>query len=203
MVESQTSKETVLEKAFVDLSEEIKNTLLVDTKKAVTLTFLYKWFTEKIAELNSDQDALATAHSSWKLKDKLQKHFGDELQFISQSGKSDMVCSSRVTIGNGARKAEALSAQMTEMVEGDIGSFDPGVDQVDDAAILHGAAVLAISRITFQSTHYVPSDDINIKQCRSFVPDILYDFIAWCTMKELFDNAECSVNSEARDSSIV
>ena len=42
MVESQTSKETVLEKAFVDLSEEIKNTLLVDTKKAVTLTFLYK-----------------------------------------------------------------------------------------------------------------------------------------------------------------
>ena len=58
--------------------------------------------------------------------------------------------------------------------------------------ILHRAAGIirqAVNGITFQSHEYEPSDQFQIEKCRSFVPNLLIDFISWCTSKHDFDNA--------------
>lgn len=67
--------------------------------------------------------------------------------------------------------------------------------------ILHRAAGIlrsAMSGITFQTSHYAPSGDLNVEKCKNFVPETLYDLIAWCTSKECFDNVtRCSGSSDA------
>jgi len=121
---------------------------------------------------------------------------------MSQPGKSDMVCSGKVTVGDGLKKAEALSAQISEMADCDFGSLDTDVDQLDDTAILHRAAGIirnATDGITFSSYYYSPSSALKPGECRLFVPDTLCDFIKWCTSRESFNQAERSVTSEAKN----
>ena len=131
-------------------------------------------------------------HGSLIIKEKLKKRFNDKLLFIAQAGKSDLVCSSEVSIGDALKKVATLNIKINESGECDFASTYEDPSELDSAVILHQAAGIlrsSMSGITFQTTHYVPSGDLNIQQCKKFVPDTLYNFIYWCTSKEWFEDA--------------
>ena len=98
------------------MSEEIENTILSKTRKLVTLSSLHERYIEILNELSSTN--IAPSHyPSWKLKEKLKKRFDDKLLFIAQAGKSDLVCSSEVSIGDALKNVATLNIQINESGE--------------------------------------------------------------------------------------
>ena len=75
------------------LSEEIENTIFSSTTKLPNLSSLHERFIEIISE-GRHSDVMSSDYPSWKLNEKLKKHFNDKLLFIAQAGKFDLVCSS-------------------------------------------------------------------------------------------------------------
>ena len=70
----------------------------------------------------------------------------------------------------------------------------------DENLILHRAAgILRASMININdmNNEYVGSDGIKIEACRNFVPDVLYDFITWCTSSKDHRNAISSSDVDA------
>ena len=62
----------------------------------------------------------------------------------------------------------------------------------NDTVVLHRAAGIIrnlISGLTFQSEGYDPSGKTNLSEAKAFVPNPLYDLIAWCTSQRDFDGA--------------
>ena len=187
------------DKAFLCLSEEIENTILSKDRKLTTLSSLHERFCEMLNEGRpSDTNVESSDYPSWKLKEKLKKRFNDKLLFIIQAGKSDLVCSREVSVGDALKKVAALNIQISESGECELISDD--ANDLDNVAILHQAAGIlrnAMSGITFQTSHYSQSGDLNLQQCKTFVPEALYDFIAWCTSKDCFDGAKHCVSTDA------
>ncbi|XP_014680008.1 PREDICTED: uncharacterized protein LOC106819957 [Priapulus caudatus] len=186
------------DKAFLCLSEEIESTVLSSTRKLVTLSSLHERFIEIINE-GRESGIESGDYPSWKLKEKLKKHFDVKLLFIAQAGKSDLVCSREVSVGDALKKVAALNIEINESGKCEFTSED-GSDVDPDSVVLHRAAGIirsAMSGITFQTSHYAPSGDLNVRQCKNFVPETLYDFIAWCTSKESFDNVRHCDSSDA------
>lgn len=117
-------------------------------------------------------------------------HFGGKLSFISQPGKSDLICSGDITISDAIRQVVRLQVHVNEIGECELESVAQSSE--NDTVILHRAAGIIrdlISGLTFQSEGYDPSGNINLSAAKAFVPNPLYDFIAWCTSKKDFDGA--------------
>ena len=117
-------------------------------------------------------------YPSWKLKEKLKKHFNDELLFIAQAGKSDLVCSSEVSVGDALKKVATLNIRINESGECEYTTMSDDSSELDSAVILHRTAGIlhsSISGNTFQNIHYAPSRELNKQQCKTFVPEMLYD----------------------------
>lgn len=160
--------------AFYRLCEEIKSTLLSTTPTLTTLSAL----------------GVSNCHSVRNLKVKLINHFGGKLSFISQPGKSDLVCSRDIIIIDALRQVAQLQVHVNETGECEIESVAQNSE--NDAVILHRAAGIIrklVSGLTFQSEGYDPSGNINLSAAKAFVPNPLYDFIVWCTSKKDFDEA--------------
>ena len=166
----------------------------------VLLSELQSRFTEIVRDL-SDGDVDIQGYSSWKLKEKLRQCFGLDIVFISQPGKSDFVCSSTVTVGDALQRAREFRVQVDEQGECELGGYEDGPD---DRAILHKAAGVlrrAFEGISFQSSEYAPSGELDVDKCKAFVPSILINFISWCTSKRHFNNAS-SVSESSSDSNL-
>ena len=95
------------------------------------------------------------------------------------------------------KKVASLNLQINESGECEFSSED--ASDVDSVILHRVAGILrsAMSGITCQASHYAPSGDLNVQKCKNFVPETLYDFIAWCTSKECFDNVTCCGSSDA------
>lgn len=107
-----------LDKTIMHLVAEIEKTVLSIDSKLVTLSSLHVWFIELFNEGKPPESKLEqSGYPSWKLKEKLKKHFRDKLLFIAQPGMSDLVCSSEVTIGDALKKVSVLNIQISEIVE--------------------------------------------------------------------------------------
>ena len=195
----------VHDKAVLSFSEEIERTIFSKVKKVVTPSTLHERLLVILQGLGESTAEKPSEYPSWKLKQKLKKRFGDRMLFISQTGKSDLVCSNEVTVGDLVKKVSALNIQINESGDYEFGSCDES-DQLDNAVILHQAAGIlrdSISGKTFQSNHYNPSGQFEKYLCKSFIPETLYDFIAWWTSKQHFDNAKtCKSSSECCDDSV-
>ena len=66
------------------------------------------------------------------------------------------------------------------------------VNSEGETVVLHKAAGIiskCIGDITFQSDRYDSSRNMETKKCKDFVPNRLYDFIAWYTSKKDFNSA--------------
>ena len=106
------------DKAVLCLSQEIENTILSRNRKLVTLSSLHERFIEILKERRPSGTNVEPSHyPSWKLKEKLKKHFNDELLFIAQAGKSDLVCSSEVSVGDALKKIATLNIRINESGE--------------------------------------------------------------------------------------
>jgi len=199
--EAQTSLSDV-DKAVLRLGDEIEKTALSKAKDRmlVTLSSLHAQFIELFNEGRPPEDKVGPRdYPSWKLKHKLQKLFGDRLLFIAQPGLSELVCSAEVTVGDALKRISALHVQINDLGECEYTSSDLAEHPDCDSVILHRAAGIlrnAMSGITFQSTHYSPSSNLNTDHCKAFVPQTVYDFVAWCTSKDEFDKAAHSVPGE-------
>ena len=138
MAESEKSLNDY-DKAFLCLREEIENTILSKDRKLTTLSSLHERFCEMLNEGRpSDTNVVSSEYPSWKLKEKLKKRFNDKLLFIIQAGKSDLVCSREVSVGDALKKVAALNIQISESGECELISDD--ANDLDNVAILHQAA---------------------------------------------------------------
>jgi hypothetical protein len=177
------------ESAFTSLCREIEDTVLSKTTSITTLAVLHERFVAIVsADVNCKTHTFCT---TWRLKEKLQKHFGDRISFISQPGKSDLVCSGDITVAEALKHVVRLQLHVNESGECELESSDD-VNSEEDSVVLHKAAGIirkCISGITFQSERYDPSGKLDTKKCKDFVPNRLFDFIGWCTSKKDFDSA--------------
>lgn len=184
------------DKAFLSLGKEIEKTVLSQDRLLVTLMSLRSRLIELLNEDRMTGHTVEPSEcSSQKLKEKLKRQFGEKLLFIAQPGMSDLVCSSEVTIGDAMKKVSDLNIRINEMGKCEYstpGNIEEYPHESDSSMILHRAAGIlrsSMSGTTFQRTHYSSSGDLNPEQCRKFVPENLYNFIAWCTSKDQFDEA--------------
>ena len=179
------------------LCDEMCNTVFSKKKAVVFLSELHSRFTEIVREKSDSEQCRIT---SWRLKEKLKQHFKDQIVFVPQSGKSDLVCSKDVTIGDALKKVNELHMRVSE--QGEFEAFS--VEEESDSQILHRAAGIirkAIAGLSFQANEYAPSGEIEIRKCKEFVPGALLDFVGWCTSQHFFESAlGCSgVGEESRD----
>ena len=137
----------------------------------------------------------AQQYRAWKLKERLRKHYGDQLVIVSFDGSTDIICSSAVTLGDASTKASALHDTDEETEYKDIGDAVPPTP-LDETQILHTAAGILrkhMDGITCSTDMYAPVADTNIQKCAEFVPDPMYDFVQWCLNDKAYNNlASCS-----------
>ena len=77
--------------AFERLCEELAGTVLSPANAVTSLASIYS----QLQELTECE---------WTIKVKLRDRFAERLSFIAQPGKSDLVCSSHITVGEALRK---------------------------------------------------------------------------------------------------
>ncbi|KAG0714897.1 hypothetical protein GWK47_013196 [Chionoecetes opilio] len=117
--------------AFKSLCKEIEETVLSKTISITTLSVLNERLVAISAEVNSKTNESCT---TWRLKEKLQKHFGDRISFIVQPGKSDLVCS----VAEALKHVVRLQVHGNEIGECELESSDD-VNSEEDAVVLHKA----------------------------------------------------------------
>ena len=147
-------------------------------KSVTTLSQVCTDLQNKLSDLNVDVNVY-----SWKVKSKLQNHFEDRIVFIERSGCSDLICSSTVTVGDALRKASDLQTSQQEDNDECLES-EPNTRHLNEVEVLHAAAGILrkqMAEINESKHHYDPSSKIAIDPCAQFVPNLLYDFIAWLT----------------------
>lgn len=92
--------------------------MLSKNRQLVTLSSLHERFIAILNEGRSPGTQVDPSdYPSWKLKEKLRKHFQDWLVFIAQVGKSDLVCSSEVTVGDALKKFSVMNIQINDLGE--------------------------------------------------------------------------------------
>jgi len=165
--------------AFKQIVQDIVNTVLSKQKTVTTLLQIRSTFASKLDEFQPGTDVY-----SWKLKEKLKNHFKDKLVFVERRGLSDLVCSSTVSIGDALCKAAKLQASQQQESYEDMQEVVSESGHTNEKNVLHAAAgILRMHMLNVQESkhHYDPSSKIAIDQCAEFVPDVLYDFMAWMT----------------------
>lgn len=184
------------EQAFDILTADLAKTVLSKNMAVSNLSTIRSSYIKALSALNVPD---AEKYRSWKLKEKLKRHFGDKLVFIERRGLSDIVCSRSMSVGVALSKAALIPETENELELEDMSS-EPV--HLDDGQILHmAAAVLRNKMRTIQEgDDYVSSLEIDRTSCGDYVPDDLYDFVRWCIDKRAFDNiSSCSDENAKKD----
>lgn len=189
--------ETPFQKGFKQFCEELEGNIFSGNKPVVLLSEIHSRFVEILHTVGApDPDA----YRSWKLKEKLIGQFGDRLIFISQSGKSDLICSKYLTLGDALKRVNTLHIEKSEdgtSIGFAVNEFDPS-----DSMILHKAASVvrkSIANVSFMSDSYPSSREIGIEKSVAFVPTPLIEFISWCTSRKAFEGAMSFADGCATD----
>ena len=91
------------------MTEELSKTVFSKNMTVTTLSALTQSYVGKISTAEE-----AAKYTAWKLKTKLIQHYGDELIFIERPGKSDLICSGGITVGQAMKEAALLREKITE-----------------------------------------------------------------------------------------
>lgn len=187
---------SVYEQAFRLIVDYIESTVLSKKKSVNNLSTICVEFNKRLSEL----DAGSTYNfSSWKLKERLKSHFENRLAFIDQKGRSDIICDYTLAIGEVLKGAALLDSDMDDMEIDDLASNTP---QYDEKQLLHTAAGILrekMSNIKQSGEYYLSSYQVKGKYCGEFVPDPLYDFVAWCVNKSAYMNVTSCVDTGVKD----
>ncbi len=144
-----------VEKGFELLCKEVEHTVLSGKKEIVLLTKLNARFVDILHSVGiNDPDS----YRSWKLKG----YFGDRIIFISWAGKSDLVCSKELSLGDVLIGLDNLNLKNTE--EGTDFEFSSNDDHGEnDLVTLHKAAGIIrknLANVSFCSDFYPTTGDL-------------------------------------------
>ena len=93
---------TSFDKALDDLVDSLHRTVF---SKDMAVTDLAHIKTDDVEKLTEFEVEDPQSCSSWKLKQRLVNHFGGKFVFIEKSGRSDLVCSIVMMVGDALQKA--------------------------------------------------------------------------------------------------
>lgn len=178
------AEETPFDKGFRQLCDEIQNE--TSSSEVLLLSSLTSRFSEILCNLGVAE--LDSHKPSWKLKERLKGHFGGDLVFIPQSGKSDFVCSKDLSLGDVLQRVNVLQMEIADNGELDFSGSD---SESSDSMVLHKAVGILrseISKVAFNSDSYPSSGEISISQCTHFVPTPLLNFLNWLCSKRAFES---------------
>lgn len=129
------------------------------------------------------------------LKSLLNQHW-DEVTFISQSGFSDLVVSTSITVGDAIRKAHVLEKHVMLQQEDEVQACEEKL--LDEDSIVHKAVGILRKRISLiqsPQNEYFSSSEMTLQELKNFVDPLLYKTVGWLTNKQLFeDGADISDN---------
>ena len=174
----------ISDKAFRDIVDDLERSVLSSQKSVTTLSKVTSDYAKNLLSHGASGEVY-----SWKLKERLKNHFQDKLVFLEQRGKSDLICSSKVSVGDALQKACELQKKLSD--DKDLRE-DLNSEQtcLTESQILHSAAGILRSimadAIKETNCHYDPSTSISVQQCAEYIPSLLYDFILWLTDTNAF-----------------
>lgn len=98
-------------------------------------------------------------------------------------GRTDIIRSSSVTLGEVLKKATLLQSMTDEPEYKDIPLDKPSTTDSERHTLHAAGSILRkhMADIEHVGNMYSPAEETNIKHCEEFVPNPLYDFIQWCT----------------------
>lgn len=184
----QDGCESLYNNAICTLIEEYKS-LIIEQRQV----FLLSSIKERFHSILIDSGDGPPAYSSQTLKQRLQRdcpHFA----FIPQRGKSDLVCSANVSVGEVMQKAQVFSQVLKDIpscTDDESGSLlDEDLDT--DEGIVHKA--VSILRKNLNCTQpldkeYYSSREMTVQAQKEFVDPLLLKAICWLTNKKHFVNA--------------
>lgn len=179
-------KVSIHDKAFDALIEQIDQTLLSQDVNVTSLRSLREHFENNLKILSTD----AAKYASWKLKEKLLKHYKDKLVFVERPGKSDLVCSTNLPIGLAMREAALLKENETK--ESDTVNLEchPTMTETNILHMAAGVLRKTMAEVKQDAGFYKSSEDLSFRSCQDYVPSILYDFVNWCVDKNAHTTAQ-------------
>ena len=150
----------------------------------MTVTTLSALTQSNVGKISTTEEP--AKYPAWRLKAKLNQHYGEKLIFIERPGKSDLICSGAITVGQAMKEAALLREKVTEDRE----TLPPQRrESLTDTQILHQAAGIlrkAMENVEHEPQFYISSDKMSPVECSKYVPDILYDFVNWCVSPHAF-----------------
>lgn len=183
---------TLHDEAFDELKLHLEQTVFSKSKSVTTLAELKAKFVEYLVSLGAPN---AEQYTAWKLKERLTKHYDDQIVCARFDGCTDIICSSSVTLGDALRKATILQNVTVETDYEDISCAEPSVEDSERHTLHAAAGILRkhMADIKHTGNMYAPVSETDIKHCAEFVPNSLYDFIQWCiSEKSHTDVISCS-----------
>ncbi|WAR09163.1 hypothetical protein MAR_019121, partial [Mya arenaria] len=169
--------------AAFQLKEEYADSIM-NQKNVYKLTDLRKRFIEIARE---DFGDYVETYRSFYFKILMQDVW-PELTFVYQNGKSDLVCSKDVTVGEALRDNKELEQSFHDASDEDI-----EIDLASDESIVHKAVGVLRKRIlrnteTFDS-EYFSVDEMSLSSQKKFVDPLLYKMICWMANSKDYENA--------------
>ena len=136
---SQKAEPTIYDRAFHILAKEMQEELSRTSESVTTLSSKCSRFIRILIDLWVPEDE-ASGYTSWKLKRRIQGHFQKKISFIERPGLPDLICSSKLTVGDVLDKAEKLKAELLQQDADMEAGYVEDSRYMDEALILHRAA---------------------------------------------------------------
>jgi len=169
--------------AAVQLKAEYEEPIMTQ-KKVYQLSELRKRFIEIAKERHGDN---VESYKSSYFK-KLLQHVWPELECVYQKGKSDLICSNQVTVGDALRDYKELEQSCYDADEEEI-----EVDIETDESIVHKAVGILRRRILANTEtvekEYFSDEEMSLSSQKKFVDPLLYKMICWMSDPYKYENA--------------
>ena len=116
------------------------------------------------------------------MKQRLLKHYGDDVELIALKGKETLICASSLTVKELCAEVVALKSEVDECQllpdEVDVGDLNPNISSSSYPLAKHlRTEIKGLEKRTIRE----PGEDIEIsyKGASNLVPLDLYNFLAW------------------------
>lgn len=162
---------------------------IMEDRDVFLLTSMRARFAEIVQEIEPGDPVL---YKSCNFKTQLQKEW-PELCFIAQPGKSDLVCSQDISVGEALQKANQLAQVLKQVPEQTYESGSSDTPSVTDDSIVHLAVGILRRRMTQVKQleqQYYSSQEMSLDACRDFVDPLLLKTIGWLTDGKLYRDAK-------------
>ena len=184
-----------IEAAFSQLVNDISEDLLKSKKAFLLSSLLDKMFSYLPEHVHKD---LITR----KLQRKLESHYGEYIVIQSPQGqgKSNIIMSSSITLGDAIKAVSNLKAELKWSQENQLNrSYS---EQTDDQ-LLHAVTSIIrkdIDNVRFSADHYPASTEVTFAHSLQSMPGSLVKCLSWITDERAFK--ACNIPSDVKKESV-